>query len=228
MVEINVIGSWEYRPQTLDSIAEAGVQCLRAMPNVPAGVWVTPRKVGDSYINEPVAIDSVEELRGRIKQATVDSLGGEPVKPGYDVVAYRETPEGSYAVQCRLRAGFEGPRGVRNHILVRLKFADGDSVETGRLVKDYMAALVQAWHPTALSAHTYEFMKSQGWAGRPKQISIGWDTYLADSVDFDESAVDDDVSVVHADGGRYLTLDGTPAHPDMEQAQSIRRALGYR
>ena len=225
MFKISLTGDWGYRPQNLTSVAHATSQCLAAMPNKPAGSWMTPRKAGTNYVNEPFSITDITQIAERIEQVSTDVRGGKPSTPGLDVKAYRVAENGTYAVECIVRAGFEGPRGLRNHVLTRLEFPDGDIPENARLIKDFMAAIVRAWAPRNLSAQPYEFMKAQGW--QAGQICIGWDTYLADSVDINWADLSDDISVTAGDGGHYVTLTGTPGAPNLAQAQTVRRALGY-
>ncbi|WP_441963183.1 hypothetical protein [Mycolicibacterium houstonense] len=52
-------------------------------------------------------------------------------------------------------------------------------------------------------------------------------TYIRDDVPLDMSAVPEEVHIEMGDGGRYLTLSGTPDEPSLDQALAIRRALGY-
>lgn len=122
----------------------------------------------------------------------------------------------------------EGPRGVRNHILVRLTLPDLKPAAAGRVVKDHMAALVRAWHPDHLSAHTHEFMKAQGWDSTKRQISVGWDTYLSRTVPLEVGQLSDrGIARSDGDGGLYLTLPGTPDKPSVESACLVRHALGF-
>lgn len=229
MTQIIIMGGWGWRPQSLESVSEATGRMLSAMPDEPAGPWIAPRKQGKGYVYDPLTdISDIAQLSARIQQITVDAAGGQPPKPGFDIKIYRGRDEKAHAVECLIRAGLEGPRGAGNHILVRLNFATDDQLLIGRAVKDHMAALVRAWGPDHLSAHTYDFRKAQGWDARAKQIPVGWDTYLRDSLFGDLTLLEGSaIALTRADDGVYLTLPGTPQDPSMETAQLVRKALGY-
>ncbi|MGV9827898.1 hypothetical protein [Gordonia sp. NPDC003429] len=124
-----------------------------------------------------------------------------------------------------IRAGYGGePRALRNHIALELELAK-DQLQTARLIKDYLATLVRCWVPESLSAHTYAFMKAQGW--KAPQISVGWDNFISNAIALDESVLAPTIHLEHADGGAYFTLDGTPAEPSLDQSRLVRTALGY-
>ncbi|MDV6314599.1 hypothetical protein R3Q15_22465 [Gordonia amicalis] len=224
-----ILGGWDWRAQSLESAAQSTSRMVLAMPNEPTGEWVTPRNDGGTYVYDSLDDASdVSELMERIERTTFDAAGGRRPKPGFDIKVYRLTDAKDYAVECRIRSGLEGPRGVRNHTLVRLHFDSDDQMLVARAVKDHMAALIRAWHPDYLSAHTYEFRDAQGWDSSTRQIPVGWDTYLGDSASLDLARLDDsDITRSEGDGGLYLTLPGTPDAPSVESARLVRRALGY-
>lgn len=220
MFSIDIIGEWDFRSQSLPSIAEATAKCLATMPTTPSGKWVATRFVGGRYVDSPIDVQDVSQLTQMIDEVTRENQ----VPPGYSVKLYKDIPGDDYAVEFDIRAGFDKP-GVGNHILVRILFDTDVWHEIEDAIHGYMTALVRAWRPDHLAAHTYEVMKAQGRA--PGQMYVGWQTYFADHITLNTEDVDAAVSVVHADGGRYFTVGGTPRDPDMSQVQSIRRALGY-
>ncbi|WP_232715612.1 immunity 52 family protein [Gordonia metallireducens] len=226
---IIIIGGWDWRAQSLESVAQATSSMVSAMPDEPSGKWVTPRKEGDDYIYDSLDDASdISDIATRIERTTSDAVGGRRPKPGFDIKLYLLDNAEEYAVECRIRAGLEGPRGVRNHILVRLNFNTDDQLVVARAVKDHMAALVRAWHPDYLSAHTYEFRKAQGWDSTANQIPVGWDTYLSDRTPLaHQMLVGSPITQTRQDDGVYFTLSGTPQDPSIDQARLLRKALGY-
>lgn len=89
----------------------------------------------------------------------------------------------------------------------------------------YMSALVDAWHPDRLGVLTVESKRAQGHKG--PQVAVGRLTYIADSVPLNTNALGAEVDVAEAEGGRYITVPGTPTDPSLEHIRQVRNALGY-
>lgn len=223
-MKIDLIGGWGDRPESLDQIATRMVATAAQLPVPDTARWVVNVRKGKKRWLEDVDMTSVVDVSNRIEATTERVWQGPRIAPGvnveFAVVDDHDLPIADFT----LRAGFADP-GVSNHVLVELTL-DGDRADTARVIKDYLAVLVRNWQPERLSAHTYRFMKDQGWVA--PQISVGWDNYFSDAVELDSVVLEGSgIAVSSADGGRYITLDGTPAEPILEQALVVRKALGY-
>ena len=93
------------------------------------------------------------------------------------------------------------------------------------IVTRYMSALVVAWNPATLALTTRETQRAQG--RQPSEAIVGWLTYIRAGTPLDTGLVDDQVAVTNADGGRYITVPGTPEDPSLDHIRQVRRALGY-
>lgn len=81
-MNISLVGGWGWRAQSLDSIAEATSKMLLAMPDIPTGRWVTPRKDGREYAYDALDnIGNTADLAERIERTTFDATGGKRPKP---------------------------------------------------------------------------------------------------------------------------------------------------
>lgn len=169
-------------------------------------------------------VDGIRFVTERINEGPRTAAGSylQFVRERLDAPAVKAGgPLFSYDVRC----GFAGPRAPRNHLLFHLDPAAGSPSDECQVVRDYLSALVRAWEADHVSVSPLSFLKAQ--RHKTPQVRVGWLTYIRDDVPLEISAVPDGVHIESADGGRYLTLSGTPQEPSLDQALAIRRALGY-
>ncbi|MFW0786190.1 hypothetical protein AAFP35_16925 [Gordonia sp. CPCC 206044] len=224
MTTIDIIGAWTPRPQSLDDVTTATAKMLHDMPALP-GLWVTTPGDSSGDDGDPQRFTALDlnahaDLAARILAATAEVKNMK--NPGQYATIRRRTEQGKFPLSLRIRAGFAKPR---NRIIASLRLDEVTSAASQRLIRAVMAAVIGAWNPDWLKAGTYEVQKQQGHSHGP--VIIGWDTYISDRIDFDDTAIDGRLATVHGAAGRYVTLDGTPAEPSLEQAQLVRAALGY-
>ncbi|MFW0786188.1 hypothetical protein AAFP35_16915 [Gordonia sp. CPCC 206044] len=219
-MSISIIGAWAAREQSLDEVASATAKMLATWPGT--GHWATPGETGnnDAVRYEPLDPSNVTDLTARIAASTAEIKNMK--SSGQHLHITRLDADGQETMTLRIRAGFAKPR---NRIVATVWMNDITSAESQRLIRGYMAALIGAWNPDWLEAGTYDFQKAQGHSHG--QVIVGWDTYISDRIDFDDTAIDGKLATVRGAAGRYVTLDGTPAEPSLEQAQLVRTALGY-
>ena len=181
---------------------------------------------------QPVPVDDLDAIVDAIRSVTERINEGPRTAPGVYLEFVRERLDlpvveaGGPLFSYKVRSGFAGPRAPRNHILFQLDPAVGSPADENEMVRGYLTALVAAWETEYVSACTYAFHKAQRHK-KPQQVRVGWMTYIRDDVPLDTSLVPAEVRIESGDGGRYLTLSGTPEDPSLDQALAIRRALGY-
>ncbi|MYR05131.1 hypothetical protein GTV32_01735 [Gordonia sp. SID5947] len=224
MIRISIIGGWEPREQSLDEVATATSRMLIAMPPLSGHQWVTPIYSGSDRSDDlrrfaPIDPADVTEIASRVAVSTAQVKNMK--SPGQLVRFYRRAGD-DFPMTLDVHAGYAKPR---NRIVAALKVDDPTTVETQRLIRAHMAAFIAAWNPSWLEAGTYDFQKAQGHSHG--QVIVGWDTYISDRVAFDDTVIDGKLATVRGAAGRYVTLDGTPAEPSLEQAQLVRKALRY-
>ncbi|BBX89327.1 immunity 52 family protein [Mycolicibacterium boenickei] len=231
---LDFIGSWGDRLESIRESAERMQRSWRAFPQAPGvySPWSLQLYPEGVLRLQPVPADDLDAIIDAVRLVTERINEGPRTAPGFDLEFVRERldepvvaaggPLFSYYARC----GFSGPRALRNHILLGLDPAVGDAPDEQQLVRDYLVALVAAWEPEYVSVCTYAFHKAQRHK-KPQQVRVGWMTYIRDDVPLDTSLVPEEVHIEVGDGGRYLTLSGTPEEPSLDQALAIRRALGY-
>jgi hypothetical protein len=232
IVTLTFIGGWGGR---LETEADTARRMQRSWAEFPQeqGVY-TPWSL-QLYPNgalklQPVPAGNLAAIIDAVRLVTEDVNQGPRTAPGASPRFVRELIDSPVAVGGPLftyfvRCGFAGPRALRNHVLLELDPAAGNPPDANQLVRDYLIALVVAWKPEHLSVCTHAFHKAQG--HKTPQVRVGWLTYVRDDVPMDLGVVDAGVNVVVGQGGRYLTLSGTPLDPDIGEALSVRWALGY-
>jgi hypothetical protein len=233
-VSLSYIGSWGDRPESIRESAERMQRSWQAFPQEP-GVY-TPWSLKlwnaeDVLQLQPVPADDLDAIVDAARSVTERINEGPRTAPGFDLQFVRERLDepvlaGGPLFAYKVRCGFSGPRALRNHVLFHLDPTVGISSDESQVVRGYLTALVAAWEPEYVSVCTYEFHKAQGHK-KPQQVRVGWLTYIRDDVPLDTSLVPEEVHIEAGDGGRYLTLSGTPQEPSLDQALAIRRALGY-
>ncbi|MCP9276920.1 hypothetical protein [Mycolicibacterium arenosum] len=221
-------GAWTDRPDTSRTAAERVLRTWQRIPPEPDayGPWGVrhPADGADhttfAKLDDP---DSVERIEQAIVAETTFMNKGPRSAPGVFASFRRqsrlETVDGAPAeAEFAVRAGFSAPR--RNTILFNV-----NSDTEPAVLQAICAALVQTWEPTYLTLTSFEISKAQG--HRTPQADVGWLTYLSDAVALDGAGLDEAIAIRDADGGRYLTLPGSPADPDGSSVAAVRRALGY-
>ena len=185
-----------------------------------------PRGDGLNLDLIPVDVEDIEMLEREIL-ATTERVNDGPMRaPGNHLELARralaDRPETTKSVfKYRVRAGFVGRPSPYNHILFELDPGTDES-----LITRYLSALVVAWEPDELAAASRETQRAQG--RKPQQAVVGWLTYLRSAhLQLDESALDDLISVLARDGGRFVTVPGTPTAPSLAHVGQVRTALGY-
>ncbi|BBY26608.1 hypothetical protein [Mycolicibacterium sediminis] len=231
---LSFIGSWGERFETSNESAE---RMQKSWGDFPAsddeyGPWSLRSFPDDVLRLIPVPADDLDAIAEAARVVTERINEGPRTAPGFHLEFARErvdapvVPAGGPLFSYDVRCGFAGPRALRNHLHFELDPTVGNSPDEQRVVRDHLVALVRAWQPEYVSACTYAFHKAQGHR-TPRQVRVGWMTHIRDDVPLDVVDVPDDVRIEVGDGGRYLTLAGTPRDPSLEQALAIRRALGY-
>lgn len=229
---LDFIGQWGGRVETPRAGAERLLRSFREMPDLSA--VYTPWMVNEwdqdgTYRPRPLPpdLDAAEEF---LAASVLRDDHGQPLlDAGYCPDMLRFSDDETYG-KYSVRVGF-GAGGMRNHIHLSLAEPSDDPADgpgravTEQVVDGCLRALVRAWEPDHLFVGTKTFFRAQG--RKPAQVGGGWVTYLRDSLPVDLGLLDPGIRVEHADGGRYLRLDGTPAAPDQGQALTVRRALGY-
>lgn len=231
---LDFIGSWGERSESLRQSAERMQRSWQLLPIEPSvySPWSLKLWNAEDVLRlQRVPADDLDAIVDAVKSVTERINEGPRTAPGVYLEFVRERldapavaggPLFSYKVRC----GFSGPRALRNHVFLGLDPTAGNPPDEQQLVRDYLVALVAAWEPEYVSVCTYAFHKAQRHK-KPQQVRVGWMTYIRDDVPLDTSAVPEEVHIEVADGGRYLTLSGTPEEPSLDQALAIRRALGY-
>ena len=224
---LSFIGSWGERPETEIESARRMQRSWEAFPQndgvyTPWSLQLYPEGVLEL---QPVSAGDLEDVVDAVRRVTERINEGPRTAPGAYLEFARERLDvpvsaGGPLFTYEARCGFAGPRAPRNHVLLGLI----DTAEEA-LVRDYFVALVRAWEPEHVSVCTYAFHKAQ--RHETPQVRVGWLTYIRDDVSLDVTAVPESVRVEAGDGGRYLTLSGTPEQPDLDEALSVRRVLGY-
>lgn len=230
---LDFIGSWGDRLESIRESAERVQRSWREFPRDP-GVY-TPWSLqlypeGELRL-QPVPADDLGAIVDAVRLVTERINEGPRTAPGFYLQFVREQldapvvtaggPLFSYDVRC----GFEGPRAPRNHVLFQLDPAASGPSDEHQVVRDYLSALVRAWEADHVSVSPLTFLKAQ--RHKTPQVRVGWMTYIRDNVTLDTSLVPEEVHIEAGDGGRYLTLSGTPQEPSLDQALAIRGALGY-
>ena len=220
MVAFDVIGAWADNSMTRAEVVTASRQMLMTMPEYPAGRWTRfiENQTGDFMDAVPVDIADTASLSGAIEDT--NRRGG-----AYTLRIERQAGPENYPIQARVHAGAHSNK----RIVIKIGVPDRDSGPLSQLIGDYMIAIVSAWQPDWLKVGTYEFHVAQRDIGlTPKQIVLGWRTYLAGRVPLDTEMLGGTVEVTPtSDGGRYVTLGGSLLEPSLDQARLVRTALGY-
>lgn len=225
---LRFIGGWDNRSDSLPSCAERVRRSLELMPAQddvygPWGVW----RIHDEQTMElvPVDVDDVTELEREILTVTERVNDGPMRQPGQHIAFARRLlgarpGTSTTAFKYTVRAGFVERPEPYNHVLLQVENGTDASIMTR-----YMSALVVAWNPADLALITRETQRAQG--KQPSEAIIGWLTYIRSGTPLDTGLVDDQVAITNADGGRYITVPGTPEDPSLEHIRQVRRALGY-
>ncbi|KMV14962.1 hypothetical protein ACT17_27440 [Mycolicibacterium conceptionense] len=234
-MSLSYIGSWENRSESIRESAERMQRSWQMFPEEPGVYTPWALKLWDAeevLQLQPVPTDDLDAIVDAVNSVTERITEGPRTAPGVYLEFVRERldepvvaaggPLFSYKVRC----GFSGPRALRNHVFLELDPAAGDPADENKVVRGYLTALVAAWEPEYVSVCTYAFHKAQRHK-KPQQVRVGWFTYIRDDVPLDTSLVPEAVHIEAGDGGRYLTLSGTPGEPSLDQAMAVRRALGY-
>ncbi|MYR08290.1 hypothetical protein GTV32_19175 [Gordonia sp. SID5947] len=221
MAKIDLIGGWGPRAQSHADIVAAGRQMLTAMPDQPVGAWVRFVERKGSRFMDAVPVDIADPTSLATAIESTSRRGDE-----HELRINRQDGPENFPVQIRVRAGSEHSD---NRLLIDIEMPDADSEQGRESITDHMGAMISAWDPDWLKAGTYPFHLAQKDIGlAPKQIILGWRTYLSDRIRLDESGLADSVTVTAGpEGGRYVTLTGSPTDPDLADAASVRGALGY-
>lgn len=230
---LDLIGVWGDRPDSLRSCVQRLQASWRSMPPDPGayGPWSVRDRgaAGDFSPLTRVDIDDADAVERAIAAETEWVHKGPRTAPGVYLEFDRESlvekvgdgsREWAKEAQYKGRAGFFNPHRAHNRVTFTINSATEPAV-----VRDYFTALVRAWEPDHLAVTTFELSKAQG--RRTPQMDIGWLTYIRDTIPLDPAVLDSDIAISQADGGRYLTLPGTPADPDLDRIMAVRRALGY-
>lgn len=232
---LDFIGSWGERSESLRQSAERMQRSWRAFPQEPGvySPWSLKLWSAEDVLQlQPVPADDLDAIVAAVSLVTERINEGPRTAPGVYLEFVRERLDepvvaaGGPLFSYKARCGFQGPRALRNHVFLELDPAAGNPSDESQVVRGYLTSLVAAWAPEYVSACTYTFHKAQRHK-KPQQVRVGWLTYIRDEVPLDLSAVPADVHIDAGDGGRYLTLSGTPEDPSLDQALAIRRALGY-
>lgn len=231
---LDFIGSWGDRLESIRESAERMQHSWQLFPQQP-GVytpWSLKRwRSEDELELEPLPQDDLDAIIEAVRFVTERINEGPRTAPGSYLQFVRERLDapvvkaGGPLFKYDVRCGFAGPRAPRNHLLFHLDPAVGNPSDEYQVVRDYLSAIVRAWETDHVSVSPLAFLKAQ--RHKTPQVRVGWVTYIRDEVPLDMSAVPEDVHIDAGDGGRYLTLSGTPEDPSLDQALAIRRALGY-
>lgn len=232
-MKLSFIGSWGERLESLRESAERMQRSWQTLPEREGmyGPWSLqgyPDGVLQLDAVPAVDLDAIEEA---VRRNTEQINQGPRTAPGFYLDFVRELVEAPVAIggplfSYNVRCGFSGPRSVRNHVLLELDPAVGNPPGEEQIVHGHLVALARAWEPEYVSACTYAFHKAQKHK-KPQQVRVGWVTYIRDDIPWDTALIPDAVRVEAGDGGRYVTLSGTPEEPSLDEALAIRRALGY-
>jgi len=225
---LRFIGGWDNRSDSLPSCAERVRLSLELMPAQddvygPWGVW----RIHDEQTMElvPVDVDDVTQLEREILTVTERVNDGPMRQPGQHIAFARRllgalSDPSTTAFKYTVRAGFVGRAEPYNHVVLQVESGTDASVLTR-----YMSALVVAWNPATLALATRETQRAQD--KQPSEAIVGWLTYIRAGTRLDTELVDDQVAISNADGGRYITVPGTPEDPSLDHIRQVRRALGY-
>lgn len=215
-MEISIIGGRLGAPMTYEQFAAQVRATLLGLPDYPREHWAHLGDIEDPVTHElnsiPIDPRNPDSLAAAI--ATTSRRGD-----AWKISTFRGR---------NMRVDASAVDGKRYRIVVDLKLPARDSPEVQEMIHQYMAVLVDVWQPTWLKAGPSEFDRRQGVKGMPNEVFVGWDTHLAPEVQFDTVLLGGAVKVTpRAGGGRYITLAGGPADPDLSQALLVRKALGY-
>lgn len=230
---MDLIGSWGERQETAESCAERVLDSWHLFPQEPAtyGPWGERQRIEGENVMPfvPIATDDSRAIKAAIVRQTEDFVGGPVTNSAFTFEFARRSlenfctdgterwaPDAKYYV----RAGYLKPNRRFNRIVLQLNTTTDSS-----LVRDYLTTIVRVWEPDHVAVTTHELIKAQG--RKTPQLDVGWLTYLRNNIPLDTAILGDDISLVAADNGRYLTIHGTPEHPNLEQIVDVRRALGY-
>lgn len=230
---LDLIGSWGDRLESLQESAERMQRSWQMFPQEP-GVytpWSLQLYPEGALQLQPVPANDLGAIVDAVRLVTERINEGPRTAPGQYLEFARERLDspvveaGGRLFSYNVRCGFEGPRAPRNHLLFQLDSAVKSPSDEYPVLRGYLTALVRAWEPDHISVSALGFLKAQ--KHKTPQVRVGWMTYIRDDVPLDMSAVPAEVDIEAGDGGRYLTLSGTPEEPSLDQALAIRRALGY-
>lgn len=229
-VALRLIGGWGNRSDSLLSCAERLQRSIELMPPEPGiyrawGVWQP--QGAESHYNDLVAvdIDDVDVVQRAIASTTERVNAGPMTMPGQHIEFAREgigEPDSAdrHFFGYSVRAGFVDAPEPFNHVLFQLEDSTDESV-----LSRYLSALVLAWEPDSVAVVSRKTQRAQG--HKPPQAAVGLLTYVRTGTPLDVAALDDEVAVVNADGGTYITIPGTPESPSMDHIRQVRAALGY-
>lgn len=227
-------GSWGDRLETAKTCTERLQRSWESMPPDPEayGPWRARDYTAGNVMPAPlvpVAIENPTVVERCVLSETEAVNGGPRSVPGFYIEFSRESLVERYTdggrndaaiAQYKLRAGFINRPRPHNHLLFNVNaITDPDAIRA------YFTALIHAWKPDHLAVVSFDIIKAQG--RRTPQLDIGWLTYFRDGIELDTAVLDKSIAVNHQDGGHYLTLNGTPEHPDLGQIVNVRHALGY-
>lgn len=227
---LRLIGGWGNRSDDLLSCAERLQRSLELMPQEPDiyrawGVWQS-QSAGSRYNDlVTVDVDDVDAVQRAIVSTTERVNAGPMTIPGHHIQFAREgigEPDSAdrHFFDYSVRAGFHAAPEPFNHLLLQLEDSTDESVLTR-----YLSALVVAWEPDNSAIANRKTQRAQG--HKPPQAVVGLLTYVRSGTPLDVAALDDQVSVVNADGGTYISIPGTPDSPSMDHIRQVRTALGY-
>lgn len=227
---LRIIGGWGNRSDDLRSCAERLQRSVELMPQELGvyrawGVW-QPKSAESPYSDlVAVDVDDVDAVQRAIASTTERVNAGPMTLPGQHIQLAREgiREPGSadrHFFDYSIRAGFVDIPEPFNHLLLQLDDRTDESVLTR-----YLSALVVAWEPDTVAVVSRQTQRAQG--HKPPQAVVGLLTYVRSGAPFDVTAIDDQVSVINADGGIYVNIPGTPENPSMDHIRQVRTALGY-
>ncbi|SCX17369.1 hypothetical protein [Mycolicibacterium fluoranthenivorans] len=223
---VRLIGAWGNRHDNLQRCAERVQLSIELMPTEdcygPWGVWESRNAASESNELVPIDLDDIAAVESAITSTTERVNAGPMTAPGYHIQFARECADRTADrrfFEYTVRAGFVGTPEPFNHLLLHV----GDTDES-TLIR-YLSALVVAWEPDHLAAADRKVQRAQG--HRPPEVLVGWLTYVRDDIPLNTDVIDEQIGFVARDGGRYITVAGTPQQPNLDHILQVRAALGY-
>ncbi|NLU84337.1 Imm52 family immunity protein [Rhodococcus sp. HNM0569] len=222
---------WSPRRQTPLECAQSIVTCLRSIPRLPDyfSNWrIVPEDLAgpDSLLPPP---DDVEMLADYVESTALRNDRGEIMQGGGFSPRFMRL-YGEHPIRLSPRCGVESRRG--NNCLLEFPHPDWAPPETitHDIIRQSLRAVVTAWSADYAYVITHPFYDAQGMsarAARRGERPVGWLTFVSNDVDLDRTALDGLARVDETADGVWIELHGTPAEPLLDDALTVRRALGY-